>query len=451
MIIPLVGCGSSSANDDTKNIVVQNENIEKDEDAIAKLEEANEYYDKGRNFLYGLNGVEIDLSLAYENFEKAVELGKVDANFYLGVLCDWYNYPEKNYELAKEYYDKCENNSYADICVGALYLYALGVEEDEVKAKEIFQSVIDSGCVDGYCGLASLAYGEEDYGTVYEYCNKVINEGTEQLFIADAMGILAGLYRNGQGVDQDYGKALEWYEKAAGLGCSYAMNRIALLYYYGNGVEQDYLKAVEWFEKAASLNCEDAMNNIGVMYYNGQGVDQDYGKVMEWYEKAADLGDSTAMYNIGRLYEKGDEVKQDYQKAMEWYEKAADLGHEDAMYNIGWMYCNGQGVEQDYQKAMEWYEKAADLGQKVAMNDIGWMYYQGLGVIKNYATALEWYEKAAALDHANAINNIGLLYAHGGYGIEQDYVKAIEWFEKAADLGNETAKANAEKIRQQMH
>ena len=41
-------------------------------------------------------------------------------------------------------------------------------------------------------------------------------------------------------------------------------------------VKQDYSKALEYFQKAADLGCSGAFNNIGNLYENGQGVKQDY-------------------------------------------------------------------------------------------------------------------------------------------------------------------------------
>ena len=77
---------------------------------------------------------------------------------------------------------------------------------------------------------------------------------------------------NGNGVEQDFVKALEWYEKAkeAGdTGASEAIERVK---------EKDYEKVVEWYEKAVADRNTDAMNHLGVCYYNGHGVPQDYEK-----------------------------------------------------------------------------------------------------------------------------------------------------------------------------
>lgn len=334
--------------------------------------EANEYYEMGRAFLYGLEENEISLEFAYNNFTQAEQLGMNDANFYLGLLCDWYSYPENNYKKAKAYYEACEDNPYAQISLGFLYYYGQGIEEDKEKAEGIFQTVVDKGCVEGYLGLADIAYDAGDYSKEFECYNKVL-EGTEQVYIASAMYSLGIAYEYGEGVEQDNNKALEWYEKSADLGYADAITNIGYGYHFGEGVEQDYNKALEQYEKAAALNNATAMNNIGYMYNYGEGVEQNYTKALEWYEKAADLGHSAAMSNIGYMYRNGEGAEQDYAKAMEWYEKAAALGDSDAMNIIGMMYGNGEGVEQDYTKALEWHKRAADLGNEDAMENVEYL------------------------------------------------------------------------------
>ena len=70
------------------------------------------------------------------------------------------------------------------------------------------------------------------------------------------------------------------------------------MYYYGQGVKQDYIKAVEWYQKAAEQGVAQAQSNLGNRYYNGEGVKQDYHKAVEWYQKAAIQGDATAQFNL---------------------------------------------------------------------------------------------------------------------------------------------------------
>ncbi len=62
------------------------------------------------------------------------------------------------------------------------------------------------------------------------------------------------------------------------------------MYSKGQGVEQDYKKAMEWYLKSAALGNASAMYNIGSAYENGLGVKRDMEKATEWYQKAVDAG-----------------------------------------------------------------------------------------------------------------------------------------------------------------
>ena len=54
-------------------------------------------------------------------------------------------------------------------------------------------------------------------------------------------------YENGDGVEQDYAKAMEYYLSAAEAGNGEGMRRVGRLYQYGNGAETDYALAMEWY------------------------------------------------------------------------------------------------------------------------------------------------------------------------------------------------------------
>ncbi|MBQ9991312.1 MAG: sel1 repeat family protein [Lachnospiraceae bacterium] len=155
-----------------------------------------------------------------------MELGKVDANFYLGVLCDWYDYPKEDYEAARAYYEACPENPYAQLALGYLYWNGQGVEEDKEKAQEYFNSAAQN-CVEGYLGLASVAYKEEDYAAA---------QGN-----SDAMYSIGIMYHNGEGVSFSYDLAKEWFQKAADAGNESgveALKDMEVTVYGPNGVIQ---------------------------------------------------------------------------------------------------------------------------------------------------------------------------------------------------------------------
>ena len=304
---------------------------------------------------------------------------------------------------------------------------------------------------------------EQDYAKAVEWFTKSAELGNTL-----AMNRIGVCYINGNGVEKDYAKAVEWYTKSAELGNASAMLNLGNRYYYGEGVEKDYAKAVEWYTKSAELGNAIAMNNLGNRYYYGEGVEKDYAKAVEWYTKSAELGNAYAMNSLGNSYYKGEGVEKDYFKAVEWYTKSAELGNASAMLNLGNRYYYGEGVEQDYSKAVEWYIKSAELGNASAMFNLGNSYYKGEGVEKDYfkavewytksaelcnryyygegveqdyAKAVEWYTKSAELGNRDAMNGIGVCYINGN-GVEKDCAKAVEWYTKSAELGNAVAMDN---------
>ena len=52
---------------------------------------------------------------------------------------------------------------------------------------------------------------------------------------------------------------------------------------------QSYEAAKQWYENAAELGNSTAMNNLGWMYEKGNGVPQSYEAAERWYEKAGGI------------------------------------------------------------------------------------------------------------------------------------------------------------------
>ncbi|HDP35609.1 MAG TPA: sel1 repeat family protein [Candidatus Hydrogenedentes bacterium] len=98
---------------------------------------------------------------------------------------------------------------------------------------------------------------------------------------------LGVMYRDGEGVPQDYAEAVKWYRKAAEQDYADAQYNLGVMYYDGRGIPQDHAEAVKWFRKAAGQNHAEAQYNLGVMYRNGEGVPQDYVRAYMWFNVAA--------------------------------------------------------------------------------------------------------------------------------------------------------------------
>ena len=161
----------------------------------------------------------------------------------------------------------------------------------------------------------------EKADTALRYLNTLAEKGDH-----DALLSLGALYYTGLGefVQQDYAKAMSYYEKAAEtseLKNDWALNNLGYCHYYGRNGTVDYEKAYSCFALSAMCGNPNAMYKLGDMYYYGNFVGKDYAASFYWYvlakEQKSDsdkdykgfLAASIAM-RLGRafLYGEGTEV-----------------------------------------------------------------------------------------------------------------------------------------------
>ena len=68
---------------------------------------------------------------------------------------------------------------------------------------------------------------------------------------AESQYMLGICYFNGEGVEQNYDKAVEWYTKSAEQGDCWAQYRLGEYYEQG----QNLSKATDWYSKSANGGC----------------------------------------------------------------------------------------------------------------------------------------------------------------------------------------------------
>ncbi len=86
-----------------------------------------------------------------------------------------------------------------------------------------------------------------------------------------------------------------------GHGIAEAYSNLGVSYYYGNGVKQDYKKAVQYYQKAAAKGHPFGMYNLAVACENGNGTPKDLEKATKYYQMAAEHGVNMAIDALIRL------------------------------------------------------------------------------------------------------------------------------------------------------
>jgi len=142
------------------------------------------------------------------------------------------------------------------------------------------------------------AYLGEDFEAAFREWEPLAYQGN-----AEAQNMLGYMYRWGQGVEQDFAKAREWYRRSAEQGNPTAQNNLGLVYRYGLGVPKDYQKAYHWFLRAAEQGNAAGQNHLGLMYFKGEGVEKDYVQSYKWALLSAEQGMDPAIQALSMLEE----------------------------------------------------------------------------------------------------------------------------------------------------
>jgi len=245
---------------------------------------------------------------------------------------------------------------------------------------------------------------------------------------------LANCYRKGIGIEKNYEKAFQWWQKASEQENQDAEFRVAICFLQGEGVTRDEKAAFIRFLSLAKKDHIKAQFAVGNAYWDGLGVEKDELKAIEWYKKSAEKNFAEAQIRLGKAYQKGIGVSKSYSEAAKWFKKSADQGSAYGQFLIGNCYANGEGVEKNALKAIEYLKKADEQGYLDATFNLGYYYQTGLLGDKNQVEAIKYYKKCAEKNDFESANQLGNAYYYG-QGIDKNYEQAALWYTKAAKGG----------------
>ncbi len=163
-------------------------------------------------------------------------------------------------------------------------------------------------------------------------------------------------------------------KKGDGLSC-YILGRS---YDSGeNGLEQNFNKALFWYNKGKKLEDPRCIYGVGACYYFGDGVEQDkkqayelfvkaYQPLLELIEQEKNIPNRQAfsIFCLGAYYYFGfGDIEKDDNTAFKLIYDSAMKGHIAGIYDLGAnFYYNGIGTERDLEKSKFYLELASKYG-----------------------------------------------------------------------------------------
>jgi TPR repeat protein len=461
----------------------------------ARFGSAESQYVMGERHVTG-RGVEADLELALEWFEKAAEQGHLPSQMRLVELYEerdaegdasrashWLKAaaeaggPEAQYRFGRHLADAGESaagaiwiekaaeadHPAAQVVLARRLAWEEGGDRAEVIA--LLKKAALQGDPDGAFELARVA----ENGVVEmsdEEISKLLLDAAEKDH-AGAQFAVAERYARGAGFDEDLETAVSWYRRSAEQGYAPAQEAMGVMFQAGRGVYPSPAEAVRWYRLAADQGRPAAQNQLGLMHAQGLVGDEETAdriemltasggdeeelkklgaiaqanndrRAVEWYRIAIEQDFSPAMINLARLIESGRVPDADPDEVIALYRRAAELGNPVGQSQMAVRYSQGKGVDQDATESLAMLEAAARGGHTPAQMSLAAAYLRGIGGEPDQAQAAFWYRTAVEAGVEEAVAPYASMLARG-IGVPKDEMAALQLFQKAAEREDATA------------
>jgi len=313
-----------------------------------------------------------DYAAALREWQPLASAGDATAQANLGILYEQGLGVEKNLPLAVEWYEKAANagNVESQFHLGLIFALGQGVAKDPVKAFQWFEKAAIQGDARAEYNLGVLlADGTgrpADPMKAAEWFEKAARQDHAEAKYRYAVFIQSGLVKPSS--PDLLGQYLLF---AANAGIADAQFRLGQLYLVGKapgtaGLEKNPVEAIRWLTAASDQKHIPATVELGLAYYQGGSVKQDFGKALKFFLQAAEAGRPAAQFNLCLMYQKGQGVPQDYVQAHFWCNLATagfSGGNERDMAirlrdEIG-EEMSGRSLEKAQTMAQEWWAKRA--------------------------------------------------------------------------------------------
>ncbi|MDR1651795.1 MAG: sel1 repeat family protein, partial [Synergistaceae bacterium] len=164
-------------------------------------------------------------------------------------------------------------------------------------------------------------------------------------------------------------QAFAGVQSQAQAGNLQAMLTLGGFYAEGYGVQRNFSRAREWYEKAAEAGMAEGVYNVGVCWETGMGSAADPAEAVGYFRRAADeMNLPQAMFKMSAVLDEGAGVPRDEAGATKYLIRAAEARHPGAAAIAGVIYLDGlRGQPKDSIKGMNMLKIAAGAGSVEAM------------------------------------------------------------------------------------
>lgn len=404
-----------------------------DESDINSVYESAKYsavsaYKLGLAYLHGKDGVERDIALAVEQFERLVHdyrEGEIRAKsaYILAVLNLGKYGHEQHLDKSKLYFSIASKSSTENLYPDAPYHLAMLSDNDTVYIESLEKSAL-LGYIPAMLELANAHIKKERVQGNTNAMVRWLRMAADKNHVP-AQALLGRMYFNGDHVYQDYTRAFKYLSSAAEQGNSDAQASLGLIYKLGLEQEVDFAKAKHWFWESYQAGNMDAGENYAGILLNSSNQD-DVQKGIEILSEIGKKGIRSALLKLVSIYQEGKLVDKNAKLLAQWQKLYAESG-EDKTGIIG--------LNQSDQGDVIVFTTSAEA---VELHKQGWQLFKA----GKYQQAIPLLEQAALLDLPIAQLDLAVALIKKAQTEDDSdaYLTAFAWVKVAAN--NKQAEAN---------
>lgn len=420
--------------------------------------------------------LEKNIVLAVQILEEASELGNLTATRELGVMYFRGDKIKADYEKAYNYLSSISEGDEDSLAyLGLMHIYGRYFEKDNEQGINLIVEAINKESSVGKGLLKEAFYNnvltpEEDI----KVCKYFVENDSD----GESMWHLYQSYKNGNGVEKDFTKAMIWLEKAVSENYSRALLEMALYYFKGDVVEKNLQKAEELCKLAITTGNRGSVDLLKLIEENLYGTDNGYAQyisfildegikyndaalvvaydyyvklndekyyniALDYLKKACANKNPISYFKIGSIFYNGElGIETNIEKAYQYWLEGAQNGDISSMIMIGNAYIRGEHLQRNVELGIKYLDKAASSGNEIAALDLAKYYLFGFYLDRDIDKSVQYYKKAADLGNAEAQNEIATYYLQGSNGFTKDENKAFELLEMATKKGYSPAQHN---------
>ncbi|KFA63019.1 hypothetical protein S40285_07241 [Stachybotrys chlorohalonatus IBT 40285] len=352
----------------------------------------------------------------------------------------------KNCETAVRYYKRVADK--------AIHWYRSGPPGGRTWVHQAWRITDDDGGIYGEGASASSAGMNAFKPSLNSDANAAIGDVIEYLDLMSQKGDakasynLGRIYYEGQrGLDQNFELARKYFflvalrywrrdgrqvenpkpeiQRTAGKAAGY----IGRMYLRGDGMPQNFDKAITWFERGISEGDAQSQYGLGLMLLNGYGIQSNVPRATELLRVAAEQDYGAAQVQMGRLWlDQGGQ--EDVRIANNNFELAARHNDIEAFYYLAEMIYHGVGRERLCNAALNYYKNVAERAEPLVSPwaDANEAYEAG-----DYELAFLLYLMAAEQGYERAQTNVAHMLDTMG-----SKLPLVEWFRGRKESGSLT-------------